>query len=297
MKFKILVFTLCVTGFSGCSFNKLFLHPTKIPREAKSLTMAIPGDTTKIVLSGDAYQPTFLKNGKDTLIRNYTIKSVVFEGAKENKLNGWMLKPKNTDPQITLIHFHGNAGSIFGQYQAVAPLLDYGFQVFVFDYSGFGLSEGKATRKNVMLDANAALSYAKDRPDIKGTKLVIYGQSLGGHLSAVVATEQQHEIDGLVIEGAFSSHGDMAAEFTGFLGRILVAEQYNGFKALRNYHKPVLIIHSTEDETVPFKMGKKLFENANQPKQFFEIEHCHICGPRFYAQDIAAKINNMLVSQ
>lgn len=294
MKFKLLVFAFAIVSLSACSFNKLFLHPTKIPPEAKSVTMSIPGDTTKIVFSGDAFQPIFLKNGKDTIFHSYTIESVVFEGAKGNQLNGWVLKPKNAAPQITLLHFHGNAGSIFGQYRAMTPLLDYGFQIFVFDYSGFGFSEGKATRKNVLLDANAALSYAKGRPDMAATKMVIYGQSLGGHLSAVVAKERQQEIDGLVIEGAFSSHKDMGAEFAGILGRMLVAEKYNGYKSLRDFHKPVLIIHSTEDETVPFRMGQKLYENANPPKQFFQIEKCHICGPRFYGESIASKIKNMM---
>ena len=168
------------------------------------------------------------------------------------------------------------------------------FQVFIFDYSGFGFSEGKATRKQVLSDANAALNYIKGREDVKGTKLVIYGQSLGGHLSAVVAAQRQEEIDGLVIEGAFSSHKDIAAENAGFFGRLLVCEQYSASESIRNYKKPVLIIHSTEDDIIPFEMGKKLFDNANNPKEFYEIKHCHMCGPDFYAESIAQKIKKMV---
>ena len=197
-------------------------------------------------------------------------------------------------PTITLLHFHGNAGCLLSQYQLMTPLLKYGFQVFTFDYSGFGYSEGKATRKNVLIDGNSALTYLKSRDDIKNTKLVIYGQSLGGHLSAVIAQKRQEEIDGLVIEGAFSSHKDISAEVAGFLGRMLVLEKYSAYKSIQTYTKPLLVIHSVEDEVIPFKMGQKIYNNANEPKEFYEINECHICGPRFYADSISVKIENML---
>ncbi|MDQ3049529.1 MAG: alpha/beta fold hydrolase [Bacteroidota bacterium] len=251
-------------------------------------------DSTLVIFSADTYQPTFLKNGKDTIDFDFTIESVVFERSNGNKLNGWVLKPKNKIPTITLLHFHGNAGFLISQYQAITPLIKYGFQVFVFDYSGFGFSEGQATRENVLIDANSALSYVKSRPDIKDTKLVIYGQSLGGHLAAVVAEKRQADIDGLVIEGAFSSHKDIAAKTAGIFGRILVSEKYSAFKSIRSFKKPVLVIHSTEDEVIPFKMGQKIFDNANAPKEFYKIKKCHICGPEFYADSISNKIINML---
>jgi uncharacterized protein len=276
---------------TSCNFNNVFLQPTKAPVDAKKLTIG----TTVVYFSGDTRQPIFTDGNKDTIELNYTIESVMFESANGNKLNGWFLKPKNNKAEITLLHFHGNAGFLLSQYKAVAPLIKNGFQIFMFDYSGFGFSEGEATRKNVLIDANAALDYIKSREEIKGTKLVIYGQSLGGHLSAVVANQRQSEIDGLVMEGAFSSHKDIAAHAIPILGRILVKQGYNATKAIEQFRKPVLIIHSTEDKDVPFFMGKKLFEHANQPKEFFEIKHCHICGPTYYADDISGKIKAMLV--
>lgn len=283
-----------MTFLTACSFNKMFLQPTKVPAGAKKLTMKSATDTTLVQFTADTYQPTFIKNGKDTINLDFSIESVVFESSNGNKLNGWLLKPKKATPTITLLHFHGNAGFIISQYQAMTPLIKYGFQIFVFDYSGFGFSEGKATRDNVLVDANSALSYLKSRPEIKGTKLVIYGQSLGGHLSAVVAEQRQADIDGLVIEGAFSSHKDIAAKTAGVFGRILVREKYSAYKFIRAYKKPVLVIHSTEDEVIPFRMGQKIFENANAPKAFYEIKKCHICGPEFYADSISLKIINML---
>ncbi|HWZ36277.1 MAG TPA: alpha/beta hydrolase, partial [Mucilaginibacter sp.] len=69
---------------------------------------------------------------------------------------------------------------------------------------------------------------------------------------------------------------------------------YSAKRSIQQYHKPVLIIHSTEDEVIPFSQGQKLFAKANQPKEFYEIKKCHICGPTFYPNEISGKINKML---
>lgn len=294
MKYKVLILFLSIAYLSSCSFNNMYLLPTKVPVGTKKISLKTETDSTLVFFNADTFQPVFLKNGLDTIDFDFTIESLVFESTNGNKLNAWILKPKETVPTITLLHFHGNAGFLVSQFKAISPLIKHGFQIFMFDYSGFGFSEGKPSRKNVLIDALSALTYVKTRSDVKDTKLVIYGQSLGGHLSAVVAEQREAEIDGLVIEGAFSSHKDIAAEMAGVFGRIFVCEQYCAFKSIRNFKKPVLVIHSTEDKVIPFKMGKKIFDNANIPKEFYEIEKCHICGPYYYADSISLKIINML---
>lgn len=294
---KLLFFvTLALTTLSSCSFNKMFLQPTKIPATANRLTMKTATDTTVVHFSADVHQPTFLKNGKDTIEQEFTIESVVYKSSNGNTLNGWFLKSKKEIAPATILHFHGNAGCVLSQYQAVLPLLKYGFQIFIFDYSGFGFSEGKATKKNVLTDALATLDYLKNREDVKDTKLVLYGQSLGGHLSAVVGSQKQNDIDVLVIEGAFSSHKDIAAHMVPVFGRIFVKQEYSATKSIKNFHKPLLVIHSTEDEIIPFFMGKKIFDAANTPKDFFEVKKCHICAPDYYAEEIAQKIKAMLAN-
>jgi uncharacterized protein len=291
---KLIVFLATAFLLTACAFNNMYLLPAAIPAETKHLSLNHPTGTAYVHYGAD-FQPTFLESDTITETKqDFTIESVVFESASGNKLNGWMLKPKGVIPKATLLHFHGNAGCLLVQYQAIAPLLQYGYQAFLFDYSGFGFSEGSATRRNVLADAYAALDYVKTRKDVAGTRLVLYGQSLGGHLSAVVASQRQTDIDALVIEGAFSSHKDIGADIVPVLGRIFVAEQYNGFRSLRNYRKPVLVIHSSEDDVIPFRMGQKLYENANEPKQFYAIKGCHMCGPELYADSIAAKIERML---
>ena len=214
---------LIILLFHSCSFNKLFLQPTKIPATTKKATLKAEKDTVTVYFSGETHQPSFM-----------------------------------------------------------------------FDYSGFGFSEGKPTRVHVLADALAALDYIKTRQDVNNTKLVIYGQSLGGHLSAVVAAKRENDISGLVIEGAFSSHKDIGGHMVPFFGKLFVKQGYSAIKSIKNFHKPLLVIHSTEDQTIPFYMGKKIFDNANQPKEFYEVKKCHICAPIFFTEEIADKIKKML---
>lgn len=281
----------------SCSLNKAFLAPTSIPAKIKSarLPTTKKNDTLVIFFSGNKHQPTFTINGKDTFDLGFTIESVNFKSTDGDTLNGWFLKPKHATAKITILHLHGNAGCLLSQYGAIDPLIKDTFQIFMFDYSGFGFSQGKATRDNALADANSALDYLKTRQDVKNTKLVIYGQSFGGHLAPVVAAQRQNEIDGLVTEGAFSSAKDIGAHEVPILGRILVKQGYCAKKSIKGFHKPVLIIHSVEDSTVPFYMAKKIFDNANQPKEFYPIKKCHMCGPEFYADSISIKIKHMLL--
>lgn len=291
---KYLTIIIALLAFTACSLDKVYLQPNPIPVSAKSMTLNHKTDSTVITFSGSNYKPVFLKNGIDTIHFDFTIESVIFESENGNKINGWFLKSKNQTAHTTLLHFHGNAGNLISQIDLIKPLLEYGFQIFMFDYSGFGFSEGKATRNNVIVDAYSALDYIKDRTDVEPTKLIIYGQSLGGHLSAVVASRRQNEIDGLVIEGAFSSHKDIAEHSAGFLGKTFVAEKYSAVESIKKFNKPLLVLHSKEDQIIPFEMGQKLFNNANAPKQFIEIKGRHLYGPIHNAKGISEKIKSMI---
>lgn len=289
--FKFLLFLSFLSSIvSSCAFNTIFLHPTQISSEANLQTMYIQDDTVNVYYSGDYKQPLFVRNGEDTVEFRHSIESVLFLSKSGNLLNGWMLKPKNIEPKATLLFFHGNSGDLASTHWSMTLLLQEGFQVFAVDYSGYGLSEGKAKRKHLLKDGNSAVNYLLSREDVKDTKVIIYGQSLGGHLAAVVATENQEKIDGLVIEGAFSSHKDIGKEFAGFVGKWFVKEMYSAKTSLPNFTKPLLVIHSTEDEIIPFFMGQKLYDVAHEPKEFYEIDGCHICGSRLYAKEIADKI-------
>ncbi len=281
----------------SCSFNKMYLQPTKIPNLANQ-TIRIDKETgdTLVINISENYQPTFvtLRNGPANL--PYKIESVVFENIDKTPLNGWVISPKASDNGRTILFFHGNAGNLFGQYELALPFVKRGFQVFIFDYSGFGFSEGEATRSNVLKDGRAAFQFIHEREQNSNRQLIIYGQSLGGHLAPVIASEFQEQVDALVVEGAFSSHKDIAAHRASILGRIFVAEKYSAVESIKKLSKPVLVIHSTEDKTIPFKQGQKLFRAANQPKTFYEIDKPHMMGPIFYADSIISKLNSTILA-
>lgn len=295
MKVKhFIILIIGVALFNSCAMNRTFLKPTRLAKGVKTETLYLQGDTVTVNYLGDNNKPQFIRNGTDTVQFKHTIEGVMFKSTSGNMLNGWMIKSKEVKPKATLLFFHGNSSDIARTHWAMNLLLQYGFQVFAIDYSGFGMSEGRATRKNILKDGNSALDYLLTRPDIKDTKIIIYGQSLGAHLAVVVAAMNEAKIDGLVEEAGFSSHKEIGKEFAGFLGPLFVREQYSAKDSIANFHKPVLIIHSTEDEVVPFKMGKELYDMANEPKIFYEINGCHTCGSRIYAKEISEIILKMV---
>ena len=206
-------------------------------------------------------------------------------------LNGWFLKPKNKTIVATVLQLHGNGGNISYQYQFAKPLVEAGFQAMVFDYEGYGKSSGTASQEKVLDDALCALHYIKQRDDVKNTKLVLFGQSLGGHLSCVVAAKEQVLIHALVVEAAFSGHVEMAVYKGGkygapkWLTKLLVPSRYEALDYIGKVTIPKLIIHSTEDATCPYFMGKEIFDKAIEPKEFWEIKGGHIQASRLYSNE------------
>jgi uncharacterized protein len=239
-----------------------------------------------------------LKHQPDT--SHYFVEEINFSSSNGKKLNGWFFKPKNKKVIGTILHFHGNGGNISYQYQFSDSLIKAGFQVMVFDYQGFGKSEGKVSQEKVLEDGISALHYIKKREDVKNTKLILFGQSLGGHLSCVVAAREQNMIDALVVEGAFTGHERMAIYVGGksgapkWLAKIIVPSKYNAIDEIDKVTIPKLIIHSTEDQTCPFYMGKELFDKAIAPKEFWEIKGGHIMASQLYKGEFVKKFINLI---
>lgn len=285
---------------SSCSFNRLFYQAQPIPANAKKATLkSRTGDSTGTVtvLLGPGFQPTFADAGGKELPLPYTTESILIENSEGNKLNCWIVKPKNRETDACVLFLHGNGGNILSHYPAATQLAEQGFNVCIMDYSGYGFSTGKATRSSVLADASTVLRAMLQRDDMKGKKVIVYGQSLGGHLSATVARDNETVIDALVIEGAFSSHKDVAAHMAPYIApvaRLIVREQYSAKRSVKKVHKPALVIHSREDKMIPFRMGQRIYKAANTPKDFYEIKHGHIEGLTFYSDSIAARIRAML---
>jgi uncharacterized protein len=234
----------------------------------------------------------------DTAI--YNLEEINFKTENGNILNGWFLKPKTNNIKATVLQLHGNGGNISYQYQFAEPLVKSGYQVMVFDYEGYGKSTGKPSQEKVLEDGNAAVNYIRQREDVKGTKLILFGQSLGGHLSCVVAAKNPEKIDALVVEGAFSGHKRMAVYVGGqhgapaWVARLLVPTRYDAIDYIDKVTVPKLIIHSTEDETCPFFMSCDLYEKATGKKEFWEIKGGHILASRLYPKEFVEHFNKLI---
>lgn len=279
---------------SSCALNKTFLHPWNLQQE-DTVSAYVPELKDTLTLGFNEDLSARITDSKGELADlPYSIETILFENRSGDSLYAWFIEPEENYNGTTIYFLHGNAANLAYQILFATPFVNAGYQVFIFDYSGFGFSQGEATRKAVKNDATDGLNYLLAREDIQYDHLLIYGQSLGGHLSVVIANENQDKIDGLVTEGAFSSHSDIAADVVPVLGRIFTREMYSAERNIRKFKKPILIIHSTEDERIPFEQGERLYELANEPKEFYAIDGQHIRGPLFYADSITAKMARMV---
>ncbi|HIP32565.1 MAG TPA: alpha/beta fold hydrolase [Crocinitomicaceae bacterium] len=293
---KIIILLLVAFSVTSCALNKLFLNPRPLTVDFQRNFYSPETKDTLSLAFKDVNTPVITTKTGELAKFSYEIENVNFKSSRDRMINGWLVKPKNYNG-TTIYFLHGNSGNIPYNFPLAEPFAKRGYQVFLIDYSGFGFSEGKAKRKDILKDANEGLDYLLNRKDITYDKLVIYGQSLGGHLSCIVANQNQDKIDGLVVEGAFSSHKDIAADQVPVLARIFVREIYSAEKNLPKFKKPVMIIHSTEDTRIDIKHGKRLFEVANEPKIYYQIDKKHVRGPLYYADSICFKIDQILNSQ
>ncbi len=206
-----------------------------------------------------------------------------FKTADGLKLHGWFLPvQRDTQPLGTVLHVHGNAGNITGHYQGVSWLPAAGYNVFTFDYRGFGRSQGRVTRHGTLTDAQAALDYILGRPDVDPNRVVVFGQSIGGAVAIVLTAERRDEIQALVVDGAFSGYRGVARHHVNrnpllfalaWWYPFLVDEDLNPIDYVdRVSPVPLLLMHGRDDRVVPCSMSQALFEKAQDPKQVWLIE-------------------------
>jgi len=191
------------------------------------------------------------------------------------KLHGWFIPAEKH--RGVLLFCHGNAGNVSHRLETIRLFNRLGLSTFIFDYRGYGNSEGKPTEKGTYFDAEAAWKYLIQERSIKSSEIIIFGKSLGGAVAAWLA--HKHTPVALIIESTFTSIRDLGAKLYPLLPvRLLSRFNYNTADYLRNVNCPVLIMHSREDEFVPFYHGRQLYESANKPKEFFELEGLHNDG-------------------
>ena len=206
---------------------------------------------------------------------NFKYEDVDFKSTDATPLHGWFLPAKEKrELKGTVVFSHGNAGSVGHHIGFVMWLVEAGYNVFMYDYRGFGKSGGKVDRAGMIEDVKSAFAYVATRPDVDAENIVSYGHSLGGAKSVIAIVEGNiNGLKAIVIEGTFSSYQAMARVIGGQLGADLITDEFSPKDFIGKITKtPVLVVHGDHDEVVPFSQGKQLFALANEPKAFFEVK-------------------------
>ncbi len=195
------------------------------------------------------------------------------------KLSAWFVPARNKDTigKAVILYCHGNGGNISNRLSYLPIFHSENLATFIFDYRGYGHSEGIPTETGTYADVEAAWQYLTVTKQIPAHKIIIYGESLGGAIATYIA--QKHQVGGLILASTFTAITDRAAELYPFFPiRWISIFSYNSLERMPTIKTPVLVIHSIEDRIVPFHHGQALYEAANQPKMFVQIQGDHNNG-------------------
>ncbi|HKY04247.1 MAG TPA: alpha/beta hydrolase [Blastocatellia bacterium] len=231
------------------------------------------------------------------------VEDCFFQASDGVKLHGWYATPARktaagseaVSSKMTLLWFHGNAGNIAYRYDMIRVLTELPIDVFIIDYRGYGRSEGQPSEQGLYKDARAAWDYLIDRRGAKPERVVILGKSLGGAPAIDLASRVTPA--GLIIQSSFTSISDMAATVLPFFPTMILRTKMNSVEKIKNVTCRKLFIHSPADEVVPFSLGRRLFEAAPEPKQFYEVagashNDTYIRGGKAYLETLRAFIES-----
>lgn len=220
--------------------------------------------------------------------------AVTFRAADGVSLTGWFI-PASSD--MVVLFCHGNAGNISDRLDSIKIFHHLGLNTFIFDYRGFGESEGRISEQGSYLDAEAAWNYLVQERGFAPERIVVFGRSLGGAVATHLAMARA--AGALVIESTFTSIPDLGARlYPLFPVRLLARFSYPTSDYIARVRCPVLVVHSPEDDIVPYDLGMKVYQAANEPKEFLEIAGDHnsgflLSGAR-YVRGLKAFINKYL---
>jgi len=206
------------------------------------------------------------------------VEDCYFETSDGLRLHGWfcaphrriggVLVPVQTD--MVMLWFHGNAGNITYRYDMIRGMMELPIEVFIIDYRGYGKSEGRPTESGLYLDARAAWDYLTRTRGTPADHIIIFGKSLGGAPAVDLAC--QVEPAALIVQSSFTSAADMAAVVLPFFPTVFLHTKMDSIHKIAGVRCPKLFIHSPADEVIPYKLGRRLYEAAPEPKEFYEVK-------------------------
>jgi fermentation-respiration switch protein FrsA (DUF1100 family) len=196
------------------------------------------------------------------------LQEVWFDAEDGARLFGWYVE--GAERRAVLLWCHGNAGNIIHRLDNLARLHRLGLSVFLFDYRGYGRSEGSPSEDGLYQDALGAYAYLVQRRRTPPEQIVIFGRSLGAAVAGDLAVRRPAA--GLILESAFPSVGAVAkAHYFGLPVHWLLGSDFNLVDRLKRLSLPKLIVHGDQDEIIPLELGKQVFDLAKEPKSFYVV--------------------------
>ena len=192
-----------------------------------------------------------------------------FAASDGTSLHSWFV-PSAAD--VTWLWFHGNGGNVSHRLEDLTLLTScLGVNILLFDYRGYGLSDGRPSERGTYRDAEGALDYLVSRRDIDPHKIVYFGRSLGAAVAVWLACRRAPY--GLILESPFASVREMARfAYPRLPLHLLIPNKYDSLSRIGRVSCPLLILHGDLDRVVPVAQGRKLYDAAREPKRFYVIE-------------------------
>ena len=243
-----------------------------------------------------AFQPSRVRFVDPTQL-GITYQDVSFSSADGTALHGWFFPAQTTQVKGTFVQFHGNAENISTHFASLLWVTEHGYNLFTFDYRGYGQSAGSVSMPGAHEDVRAAIAQARQLSgSTHTTRLILYGQSLGGVLllRTVPSLDKRHDIVVVIADSSFPSYRRLAREkFASHcltfplqpLTWLLVSDRYAPEPILtRLSPTPLLVIHGDQDSIVPWQHGQRLYDQAKMPKWFWKLQgvgHIQSMAPQF----------------
>ncbi len=201
-----------------------------------------------------------------------SVENVYIETEDGEKLHAWWHQQKSDAK--TVLFFHGNAGNLSGRINQMKVFAELGLNALIVDYRGYGNSSGKIKEESdVYRDAKAAFNHLTKK-GIAEENIILWGRSLGGAVAIDLA--QDKNIFALIVESSMYSGVEVAQHYYRYLPiKWMLKYRFESGKKIANIDVPKLIMHSPDDEVIPFQQGEKLFSQANEPKYFFSLRGGH----------------------
>ena len=200
---------------------------------------------------------------------NFTYNEFFIEVDKDIKIKSWLIE-KDLKKYKTILFLHGNAGNLFNRSYKLNRLNELNLNVLIISWRSFSGNLGKPNETNLYGDAKKAVNWLNDK-GVKTENIILYGESLGTGVAVEIG--QTNKFNSIILESPYTSMIKAAKIYYPYLPvKFLLKDKYESEKKIKNIKIPILIMHGKKDDIVPFYMGKKLFEIANKPKKFLQIE-------------------------